>query len=253
MLSVAINNTAMMERLRFMRTQGPKGRMAAARFLTSGVIAEVRRTAPRDTNRYLRGWLQAAADIGLVVALPPLLKSKHREELAKVLALQVTMINKRLAFLTQRKAEWYPESRRPDRYSRKLDREIERQYERLEKARDQARRFGMDENAIVMMRGTSAALAGYQKELRGDALMATVRDQVYGGSGRIIDGSTATVILLHNKEPYCRAIEKRHQVWAKALNSVKMFGMQQAGAKYIATVTNTGRDIVREDWVGGGR
>ena len=235
-------NSPLLRTIRKMQESGQVSRLDAAVAMATAVYKHMSDNAPKDTNRYVRGWALAAISVGIDADPPALRKSRHREALADVLAQQVNKIAKRLSDLQRTKHTWYDaKGRKPDKHSRKLDRDIAKQEARLEKAQDRARQYGMNEQAIVIMRRSSAALVGYQKNLRGDALMAEIRLKVYGGRGSVVEVPGATIVVMHNLEPHSRAIEKRYRVFANAIASVKQFGMTRIGRSYMKKMlANTG-------------
>ena len=232
-LELGFNSRPLSSKLDQIVRAAPKSRTQAALAMVEQMAGALDERSPKDSNRYVRAWLQAVNDLGIRVPIPVLRVSKHRKELAEVLALQVSKIAAHRARLAGQKEHWYDRvQRKPDKFYRKLERGIRKADERLAKAQEQARACELDENAIVMMRGSSAALAGYQRHLSGDALMATIRQKVYGGAGRLANTQTATIILLHNMEPYARALEKRHHVFRGAADEVRHLGMRRVGAKF---------------------
>ncbi|MBL8762320.1 MAG: hypothetical protein JNL50_13570 [Phycisphaerae bacterium] len=177
------------------------------------LLAAIERLARRDTNRYVRGWMQAGTGAGLRVGvMPPLQKSKRRDEFLRKLDDQVRLwrgvAERKQAVLR----DWYTrKNRRPDAFSRKLTSEINKAERRAARAEDELRKF--------LTAGTSAVLffdAGAFVERFNKRKLSTVRDKVYGGTGRVVDSPFGTFILLHNKEPHPTILERRFRTVATA-------------------------------------
>ena len=97
-------------------------------------------------------------------------------------------------------------------------------------------RFKANPHALAMMRGSAAALNGYERKLDSRKLQLSTREAPKGGRGRIVHGEHQTLILLHNREPHGRAQEKRNQTLAKAEAAARTGGLRRAGAAYLKTV-----------------
>lgn len=232
----------------------PTAREAFVLALASDFATEVIKATPKDTNRLARGWAGAASALGLSVGnVPPIQASRHREKLMVVLVDQVEKLRKRLGWLLQREDWWYTSqpNRKKQGYYHKLQREIQKAETRLKKAVDDLEVYAGTEASIVMMRGSGAALNGYQRQLDGKKLNATIREKVYGGRGRIIRGNTTTGVVMSNMEPHVRVVEKFKGPVARAKRILYAGKLKPLRRKYVkmiaegATASMSARGVSR--------
>lgn len=254
-VSVKVDYSAFRARLDAMKRRGHDARAAFVLAMGSNFLQTVVKIAPVDTRRYVRGWLEAGRQAGMATsALPSIIPSKKRDEIVGVLSKQVIMLMRKRESLMRVRHLWYEQGNRPKRgYYHKLSREIERTSQRVEKAEEQLRRYTKTEGSLVMMRGTGAALNGYQKGLSDTAVNLTVRDKVYGGRGRLGKGTNKAALMLHNLEPHCRVVEKYRRVVYRANMVLKAGGVRRLKGVYVNTVATGARDSQRARWFGGGK
>jgi hypothetical protein len=254
-VTVTVDYSAFKARMGVMRKRGHDARAAFVLAMGSNFLQNVVKWAPVDTNRYVRAWLEAGKSAGMSTsALPPIINSRRRDDLLRVLSNQVIITRRRESVLMSRRKLWYEDSNRPKRgYYHKLNREIDRQRLRAEKAEDTLREFQKSIGAIVMMRGTGAALNGYEKGLSSQALNATTRTKVYGGRGRLAKASGIASLWLHNREPHCRVVEKYRKVVARAQMALRAGGIKRMKPVYVSKIAAGVRDAQRSLWFKGGK
>jgi hypothetical protein len=246
-LFVTVDYKAFAARMKRLRKNGASAREAYIVAVATSFLQNVVKFSPRDTNRYVRGWLEAGRGIGLSTSeLPAIVNSKNRDKIVEAMVQQVGLLRRKEAKLMGVRKLWYEDSNRPRRgYFHTLNRNIEKATARAERAEEELRRFLAATGAVVMMRTTGAALNGYQRMLSGDAVNLTVRDKVYGGRGRIIRGNFVTGVGLHNLEPHCRVVEKYRRPAGRARVALAQAGLQKLKPVYVkrlAANANTVRD-----------
>lgn len=257
-VKVTVDYSRFRARLRRMREAGHTARSAFIFSMGQIFLQHVVKFSPVDTHRYVRGWLMASAEAGFkTTALPPLRKSKHHDVLKGLLERQI-ILTKRQITLEELKLAWYEDGDKLGRqrpkigYYHKLVNKIYEAKERARRAAEEFEKFAGSETAIAMMRTSGAAMNGYDRNLRGNALQLTVRERVYGGRGRFIRGSTSDAMALHNLEPHCRAVEK----WKRPVGRAKM-ALSAAGIKSLKPVyvNQMAKDTATSAWLSarGGR
>jgi len=240
MMKARVNIDRFRAKMARIRQKTPTAREAFVLAMAASFATEVIKATPKDTNRLARGWVEAAKGLGLEVGLvPPIVASKHREKLIVVLTKQLEKLERELAYLLQREHWWYTSQpqRKKTGYYNKLQNQIRKQEERVKKAVDDLQVYLGTEASIVMMRGSGAALNGYQRNLDGKKLNATIREKIYGGRGKIIRGATTTGVVLSNLEPHARAVEKYKGPVARAkrvLGAGKVKTLKRGYVKMIA-------------------
>lgn len=194
--------------------------------------------SPRDTHRYVRGWMMAARDVGVKVsALPALRPSKNREKIIEALVRQrngaVAEENRWLRL----KEQWYEKTNRPRKgYYNKIVNESGKARKRVERAEQELEKFLANTDALAIMRGSGAALNGYQRMIDPKKINLTVRDKVYGGRGRLLKGQVVTTVALQNLEPHSRTVEKYRGVTRKARALLRVAGLPPLKSKVIRAI-----------------
>ncbi len=237
---------AIVDRLRV--AQEP--RLAALKSQGELFIDEVDRRTPRDTNRLIRGWYQAANDADLTYRpLPPLSPSSRREKWLEVLREQVAYWEAEVAEQTRyitlyeeedakspltktgrkrKRRTSQPFYRKMVRLRRRAEKRLTRATEELNKALeteaivlvDQGR-FGAD------VRGYKAGRKAFTKS--GLRKLTTVRDRIYGGSGSIERVGRLLILTLHNLEFHASFVERMAR-FGHPVRTAKMI-VRQAGGR----------------------
>ena len=213
-----------------------------------GLLVDTLETlSPRDTNRYVRAWIQAGRDAGVTEKpMPPLRASRNRERYLEKLRAQLEFWAGRLRYARGRMEQYEnhdaqarprkdgtPRAKRTaqpyyakmKRLARRAEKQIERAARELEKAEGSEAFVFFDVEGITQRR-------------QGRSL-STVRDTVYGGEGRMLRHGTTAYVELRNKEPHARIVERHphlgHPV-ATAKQLVRVAGVRPAGTAYRAAL-----------------
>ncbi len=205
------------------------------------IIRVIERIAKRDTNRYVRAWLQAGNQAGLgPFTVPAVQKSKHWEEFLAKLEEQIKHFNDVAAKKRRLIDAWYTsKGRRLDSYGRKLESDAVKAEWRASRAYEELGKFVKSPSALYFG-ATAYVERGNQRTL------STVRGTIYGGAGSIVTTNGRTVLTLHNKEPHATIVERRHHTMAAALSAVgnKHARFQRLSKGYtLAFLNAAGRDL----------
>ena len=192
------------------------------------VADEIMRTAPRDTNRYVRGYAQAFNQAGVgPLPVPAINPSSHANRIRQRLSRQYRWAARRLAM-------WYgvvPGStvvtapgRTKDKWYRKLIKQRDKAWDQIQKFTETSILIGGRKTQYDLVHGniTNLSLSS----------LATVRDKIYGGEGRRINLGGRTVIVVKNLEPHTNFVERRSRIMRKALDKARGTGLRRISNKY---------------------
>lgn len=250
-VTVQVNFDNFRRRVDMMRKRGYAAREAYIMAMGSVFVNHVVKASPVDTHRYVRAWMQAAEGAGLKVGnLPKITPTKRRAAIEAILAAQLRATREQYR-LEEFKLAVYEQADREGKQRPKIgyyNKLVNRIYEakaRAEAARQELYKWVGNENAIAMMRGSGAALNGYQRNIKGTALNLTVREKIYGGRGRLIRGNTRTGIRLHNLEPHCMVVERFKGPVRRGRAAMSAAGLQKLKPEYVAQLTRNTRGFAR--------
>lgn len=238
--------------LRRARATGPNAREDAARVLVGEFARLVFQVAPKDTNRYVRGWVLAAHDVGArTFQPPPLQRSEWAGNRLEWLTEQLDKEEKNLRYWESidnrykrqsatpgvikrgpRKGEQRAKRTREPYYINTVVPQVRRAKARVKRARTELEKFqsNSEGTAIVIFRNQS-------KNPRTRQVRFTVRDKVYGGRGQWLVAGNRTFAELTNLEPHSRIVEKQHgRPMSTALSVVRSFGTRRASLAYLRRV-----------------
>jgi len=142
------------------------------------------------------------------------------------LVVQAVRARKLEKFYTRRLQVWYKnQNRKPDKWSRRLEKQALRQRERANKAEELARQFRDNPGATVIRRKYSYVLAGNDKQDRRNlnddpgrkGLDIEIRNKVYGGQGKLVVFGKTVRVQLDVLEPYSLSVERLRNVRARSL------------------------------------
>lgn len=224
-----VDASGLQRRIQLLRKNMPEISRQVALEMNGLLAWRVSDTSPRDTNRFVRGWMLAAKDVGPIPVMIPAVKSTSRHaEYMKYLQKELTRL------MNERKAVagmidfWYtskpnrnrntPAYREMSAKVRKLDKWIVRVQEEIAKA-------GGDETVLLM-----------DKE-RGRRNYSTVRVGVYGGEGSIRRIVGKTLVRWHNKEPHATIIERKYGIIRNAMGMVKRAGLVRVKKTLVRELT----------------
>lgn len=239
-MPIVLNPRRLLAKNRAVVDRLPKAREAAMVEVARVMTHSLARLSPRDTNRYVRGWIEAGAGAGVRdVGKPALRKSKRRGQIMNALVAQVAaqqrMVNIKEAQLRAIAAAPARKGSSPTstkRYQRTLD-QLTAARARLEKAKDSLRRFAGNDGALAIARKYSNVLSGNQRHISGKALNIEVRDVVYGGIGGIAHGPNRSALKLHNLEPHSTPLERKRHVLAAAKHATKGYATRSLRKKFL--------------------
>jgi hypothetical protein len=181
----------------------------AARSYVQDLAAQVSARAPRDTNRYVRGWLDAMNQTGAVLARLPVIEpsqyaDRYQGTLEKALRAALSSRDR----LERRISVLYP-SGSPKRGSTPAFRELTKLLRRAERRLDKLIEY---KQAFDASGGTAIVIGGFGGNEQKGTLKPKVSARVYGGQGRIIDGAEQTAVVLTNREPHANLVERKYKV-----------------------------------------
>jgi hypothetical protein len=208
--------------------------------------------APRDTGRYINGWVGAGVDGGLRVAgrAVPLRPSRFAEKWEERLAGQLKFFREVLAHwqaihaeLTERWAREYAGKASRSRRAAELRR-------RLREAQGKVRRYERDmalaEQAAREFNAKDPQVVIFGRKRKNDRVSApmTVRAKIYGGRAeRIGSGWTGTGpigLRLINLEPHAKIVENRKKLVGQAARLMQQMGVAST-AKKVAEMLDRGK------------
>ena len=237
MLTSGTNTAGFEAKLRALEEALPHAGEAANKVMGQEFVKHLSVMAPRDTNRYVRGWIEAGNKAGLTSSpLPPVVPSRSADRLAGRLERQLAEWEARLERARKVVLYWdalhqsrYVARGRSDKWEKNLlarKAEAEKRVEKLvvlvERAKAQVEAFEATGGSgiVIWGRKTKSQLAKGQ--------LATVRERVYGGAGQFIRNGWNSLVRLHNLEGHATLVEKRYRVVARALAMVRATGARRA-------------------------
>jgi chromosome segregation ATPase len=244
MIRAKMDSSGFLRRVARIRRAQPDAEHAAVRALAGQVVEDIMDMAPRDTNRYARGWALAAKAAGVgSVTVPNIEPSKRNEWLVDRLDLQVAQWDARLAKAQERHAQMertyhdrYTSIGRYDKWERDMRQKVTAAAKRVEKTkalRDRAT------EALEAIKADPHALVIWGKRSKNDLAkgqISTVRTKLYGGTGKVERIGDRTIVVLHNLEPHASIVETNKRVVARALARARGTGIRKMGRKYVETL-----------------
>jgi hypothetical protein len=237
-VKIRVDVSKLREAIRARLVASPNARTAAAQVIAEDLVRNLVELTPRDTNRLARAWILAGRGVGVTrYTVPKVIPSKHREKLVDVLADQANQAGERFFALRNQRREWYPNGppKKGKGYYNRLVAREKKAEDHYWKCVDELNKLTDNPTAIVMMRGSGAALMGFQKNINAEHFKASIREKVYGGYGRVIDlpGKGQTMVVLINMEPHARVVEKRRGILRRAQSLARALGARRASRKYL--------------------
>ncbi len=228
MINGRIDSRVFRRKIRDAVRASPEARRAGLVLMGRSVANVIVRHSPRDTQRFVRSFVMAGNEAGvLTMPLPKLVPSRYLADHQNRLLRQY---RKLVGFLVT----WYGDVHFPTR--RKPDRWFHRLREAMLKAERQLAE--MTETAILIGGRRSGVLSR----------LATVRREEHGGTGRWLDYAGRTYLELRSLEPHAAIVESRTRVVSTAISNLRGFGLMRAGDAYIAKVA---RAAQLADFIGG--
>jgi len=192
------------------------------------IAARVAETSPRDTNRFVRGWLLATKDIGpLPVAVPPVTRSSRREEYLRYLDKEFKRLSRERDGLKALIDLWYTSkpnrSRNTPAYT-----ELTNRLRKIEKW------MGKLAEQIKAAKGSEDFLL-FDKE-RGNRNYSSVRTKVHGGVGTQRYFEDRVLVQYRNLEAHTTIIERKYGIIGRALREAKMLGLTRVKARLVRSI-----------------
>lgn len=224
---VTINTDLLRRRLETARQSGPRAREDAARVLAAAFVEFAVEHAPRDTNRYVNGWIMAARQVGATTRTPlPTRESRYRKMYENVLTRQLTRLERKSKSLARTLDRWYYSKGRRGPWLRKMERELRKLERRAERAREELEAFRSNPDVIVMD-------LFRRKGGRATQRLATTRSAIYGGAGALLRAGSRVFVRLHNREAHASFVEREHRIVSRAMGQMRRVGVRRAGRAYI--------------------
>lgn len=217
-----VDASQLLAKLERARVATPLAARGALEVMLQDVAMKVVRGAPRDTQRYIRGWTMAFNDVG-VKGLPPVMLRKSRQYGKQLMMLvkQAELWEKRAAAKRGQLQAWYLDKKRPlDRYGVRLEKQVIKLEEIARRAREEVQRFTSAREPVILI-GRSSGEWGKRH-------LATTRTKVYGGDGLWIVTSERVLVRLRNREPHARIVESKTKVMWNAMTAARTLGARNA-------------------------
>lgn len=251
MISIKVNVANFQRRMDGMKARGFLAREAYVLAMGSVFVNNVLKFSPVDTHRYVRGWMQAAQGAHLKVGeLPQITPTRRKHAIQEILSRQMKYTREQQR-LEEFKLAAYEQADREGKqrprigYYHKLVDRIHTAQERAERARQELYKWVGSDSAIAMMRGSGAALNGYDRNIKGTALNLTVREKVYGGRGRMVRGSSRAGLVLHNLEPHCKVVERWSKPVARGKAALNVAGLKKMKPEYVGQLVKNTKGFSR--------
>lgn len=211
------------------------------------VVEQLARTSPRDTNRYVRGWIDAGNQAGLGTRRLPTIKQPRdtkfglerlitQHERARK---RVVRAEKSLEFWDNILTNRYERTGRRGRWRRDASRKraaAKRTLVAATKQFERARQILLDATGTDDGRGATlnagVIVIGGRKTKKATSLssLASVRTKPIGGEGQMLILGGRLVLRLANLEPHARIVERRHRVMRRAAESLRRLGLARVTA-----------------------
>lgn len=239
---VAVNRAGLKAKLKRLEGAAQLSAVEATRLLGNTFVDYVERTAPRDTNRYVAGWMEAANAAGLGPRTVPKIKpSELREKVYHRFEDQVSFWNRIAQQWKSRAEQWerlyntrYVQTGRKGKYEQEARAELAKRKKYAAKAAKLAER-AKDEFEALKANPTATIIfgKGKKKGLKDEddvrlGRLHTVRVPIYGGDGQRLLVNGQVYYRLHNKEAHASIVESRHHTVKTALAIVGIAGVRRA-------------------------
>lgn len=228
-----IDTARALQKLKTMGAASVEAEPIVMRELLRVFIEGINEIAPRDTNRYIRGWLLAANDVGLKVPVVPLEPNSRRTEYLAKLAEQIDSLDKQIEGIEKRLELWY------ERKGRRLGAWGRKRKSELRKLRRRRVRAGEELDKALGTEYFSYFDAGSAFEAKNKRKLSTVREKIYGGKGEMFTAGGQLFVRLTNMEPHANIVEKRRRPRDRAMERVRGSGLRRAGRAYIKRIQQT--------------
>lgn len=228
-MPLSVDNSAFHRRQRAMIAERKRARVEALQAAAHELGDRVRDSAPRDTNRYVRGAMMAFNQAGAGPFIEPNVEqsvNEHSGSVVRRLKRQVVKMERELDQRERLLAFWYakgpPRRPRTDTY-RRLQRERRFYEKRARRAKEELAKATGSFGVIVI---------GGRRGKRGVGL-TTVRTKIYGGRGRTYTIGPKAVVELVIMEPHATFVERRYRVFREGERALRSIGLRRASRTYL--------------------
>lgn len=237
---VHINTAELQRRVAVARASGPRGMEEGVKVMASAFVDFADRVSPKDTNRFVNGFIMAGAEIGATSKQPyPVRESRYRKMIENVLIRQERTFARQAKALETTLDRWYYSKGRSGPWLRKKERELRKLKKRHVRAGEELAAFRANPHAV----GIDLFNRKYDVKVDGEgnvlsvkayiARLASVRTKIYGGKGALITSGRRVFARLHNLEAHASFAERRHRVVARAMSQLRRVGVRRASRRYL--------------------
>ena len=233
-------NTAQLKRnLAAIERRRREARHRAVEFLGTRISGQVALYGPRDTGRFLRGYLLAFQQVGhFKGSMPALDRSKYVGRAIQILVEQYDFWTARTEEARARLRERYPDGPTKGRGAgyRALHNKIRISQKRQTRAREELEKFRSAPFGIIM----SPLRWAYDTVANDGRHLVTVRPTPYGGRGLLIDRPTSTTVRILNMEPHAAFVERssRPTLGPAVAAAVSRTNFERSGRVYVQGIKN---------------
>jgi len=225
-LKVKTRNRQFLSRMDAMIRQTPMVRDESLKRMARTAVSWIISQAPVDTGRYVNAVSMAGngAKLG-PFSLRLLKRSEYRDRYLEHLEGQIYRWEKKVENLDKRRMFLYPHGA-PAKNSRL--------YNRLQRDKDRALLvLARAKEEMQKMLGSDYALyIGhlYSGQAQKGRRLNTVREMVYGGSGKFVSTRTGCSVILTIDEPHAKFVERRKRLFAQARTVLRAQGVAEIKA-----------------------
>lgn len=209
-----------------LRAALPASALAGAQAIANEGVRQLEVVSPRNTQRYVRAWLDAGNRAGLgPFVLPPIRPDRYAKLYRRYLLYQVSQFERIV---------------RDNMRQGRTDRAASTARRRLAAAKRELSRYRPD--SIVIGLQIFAGRRGGERYVRfGTRPVVTVRHKVYGGEGRSAMVGSDAVVSLKNLEPHARLVERRFSIVKRLERAARSVGAPRASRETLGRLAAAGR------------
>lgn len=243
MASLRVSLAGLRAKHALIRANLPRARREAVREGVKVFVADLIRLsdAHRDTNRYIRAWIQAGQKVGATSQpMPAVQNSRYLNLHLEAYQAYIDRLEGQAEAAKATLEAWYVrKGRRDDRTSQRLKNTIEKKTRQAEEKRQEMRRVAEATGAIVIDAGRIYKGGPSERHKGGKQADRLINDKrnkpsarlrIYGGDGRIYQGATVSYVLLRNAEAHAAIVEWKYGIVRQAKGGLSLFGLRKVRA-----------------------
>lgn len=224
MLALSVDSTRMAQKVAGMRQRLPSARELGLRSLADKAADAFERISPRDTNRYVRAWLEAAGGAGSNPRpIPVLQASKNAAYIRKRIVGQYVEQHRAVLRTEKWINSWWPPGSKINAFARSQLNRLAKMKKREERLLEEIRTLDASPTDAVLLIGG-----------RGKNGFATVRTRIYGGTGFVDVG--AGVMYMRNMEAHAYIVESKRAIKKIVGRYVQLLGGRIISNRYAITM-----------------